>query len=137
MIFNDVNLGDLPKIAKYLIENNDRRVFLFKGEMGAGKTTLIKSICKVLKCQDEVSSPTFALINHYLSERYGDVFHFDFYRIKTSEEAMDIGFEEYIDSGAYCFIEWPEMVLKLISVNYVEVQIVSNRLTRQINVHLS
>ena len=116
---------------------SERKIILFNGEMGAGKTTLIKAICHELGCEDEVSSPTFSLVNHYVSPSAGDVFHFDCYRLKSTEEAMDIGFEEYLESGSYCLIEWPEIILKLISEPYVEVEVISNPTSRQINLHLS
>lgn len=105
---------------------------MFSGEMGAGKTTLIKAFCRELKCEDEVSSPTFSLVNHYVSPSKGDVFHFDLYRLNTLEEAMDIGFEEYLDSGAFCLIEWPEIILKLISEPYVNIEVISNPTGRSI-----
>lgn len=88
----------------------DNRVFAFYGEMGAGKTTLIKALCRVLKVSDVTSSPSFGLIHEYRSDRGDLVYHFDFYRIETVEEIFDIGYEEYIYSGDYCFLEWPELV---------------------------
>ncbi len=90
------------------------RIFAFYGDMGSGKTTLIKSICKQLKVIDNVSSPTFALINEYETEDHGLIFHFDFYRIKKIEELYDIGYEDYFYSGQYCFIEWPEKAEELL-----------------------
>ncbi len=84
---------------------------------------MIKEFCKQLKCIDEVSSPTFSLINNYKTENGADIFHFDFYRIKSPEEAMDMGFEEYLDSGEYCFIEWPEIIMNLIFTEYVRIRI--------------
>jgi tRNA threonylcarbamoyladenosine biosynthesis protein TsaE len=89
-------------------------VFAFYGSMGAGKTTFIKAICKQLKVTDNVSSPTFALINEYESEEHGLIYHFDLYRIKKIEELYDIGYEDYFYGGQYCFIEWPEKAEELL-----------------------
>lgn len=103
------------------------RVFLFYGDMGAGKTTLIKSLCKALGVADNISSPTFAIVNEYRAAN-NTIYHFDFYRLKTETEAMDMGFEEYLYSGSYCFIEWPEKVPELLPENYISVniQVVAN-----------
>ena len=103
-------------------------IFFLLGYMGAGKTTLIKSFCKVLDVIDEVNSPTFSIVNEYFTEKEDSIYHFDFYRIEQLEEAYDIGYEEYIDSGQYCFIEWPEKIATLLppeTVN-VDLQIVEN-----------
>jgi tRNA threonylcarbamoyladenosine biosynthesis protein TsaE len=129
-------VSDLPKIAKDILAATSKKVFLFNGEMGAGKTTLIKQFCTLLECEDETSSPTFSLVNHYVSVKHGDIFHFDFYRINSVEEAFDIGFEEYLASDSICLIEWPEKIMKLISEPYVNIEIVSNPQSRFINVHL-
>jgi tRNA threonylcarbamoyladenosine biosynthesis protein TsaE len=98
-------------------------LFALYGEMGSGKTTLIKSFCKALNTTDNVSSPTFALINEYQTENSGPVYHFDVYRIKKIEEVMDIGYETYFYSGNYVFVEWPEMIEELLPENYVYIQI--------------
>ena len=98
------------------------RVFLFYGDMGAGKTTLIKSLCKALGVTDNISSPTFAIVNEYRAAN-NTVYHFDFYRLKTQTEAMDMGFEEYFYSGNYCFIEWPDKVPELLPESYVSIKI--------------
>ncbi len=90
------------------------RVMAFYGAMGVGKTTFIKAICDRLGVSDRVSSPSFPIVNQYVMEGGGQVFHFDFYRIKKPDEAFDLGFEEYIYSGHYCFIEWPEKVEELL-----------------------
>ena len=91
--------------------------------MGSGKTTFIKSICKVLGSDDIINSPTFSLVNQYLTQDNESLFHFDFYRIEKLEEVMDIGYEEYFYSGSYCFIEWPEMIKELLPENFVYVKI--------------
>jgi len=114
-------LNDLPRAAKELIDfAGPNRVFLFYGEMGAGKTTLIKSVCKVLGVLDPVSSPTFSIVNEYLSDSES-VYHFDFYRIKNETEAYDLGYEDYLYSGNYCFIEWPEKIANLLPERFVKV----------------
>lgn len=100
-------------------------VFLFEGEMGAGKTTLIKSICRQLGMNDTASSPTYSIVNEYAYPA-GKIYHFDFFRIKDESEALDIGFEEYLTSGYYCFIEWPEMIPHLWPAHYIEVRLVES-----------
>jgi len=118
------NLESLPNTAKLLLENfPEDRVFAFYGSMGAGKTTLIKSICRALGSKDNITSPTFALINEYTTAKQSFIYHFDFYRIKKLEEAYDLGYEDYIYSGNYCFIEWPEMIESLLPEGIVEVRI--------------
>lgn len=115
---------DLPTIALKILEClNEERIFIFKGPMGAGKTTLIKAFCDVLEVTDVVTSPTFSLVNEYHRETGDPVYHFDFYRIKKLEEVYDIGYEEYFFSNEYCLIEWPEMVRELLPDSYVYVNI--------------
>ena len=118
------SLEELKDVAKKLIkEFPDERVFAFYGKMGAGKTTFIQSICEVLGTDDIVTSPTFALINEYTSVEFPSIYHFDFYRINDMEEAFDLGYEDYVYSGDYCFIEWPEMIEPLLPNKFVEVKI--------------
>ncbi|MDD2576123.1 MAG: tRNA (adenosine(37)-N6)-threonylcarbamoyltransferase complex ATPase subunit type 1 TsaE, partial [Bacteroidales bacterium] len=94
------SISELQTIAQQIIDSyKDDRIFILEGEMGAGKTTLTKSICKHLGANDNVCSPTFAIVNQYFSEKAGDIYHFDFYRINKEQEAFDIGFEEYLYSG--------------------------------------
>ena len=101
----------------------DDRFFAFFGKMGVGKTTLIKEICAALGVEDNVCSPTFAIVNEY-SDREGEpVYHFDFYRLKSVAEAYDIGYEEYFYSGCYCFTEWTEKIEELLPERYVRVEI--------------
>ena len=104
-------LADLDAAARQLlIEAGTRRVWLFFGEMGAGKTTFTKAICRALGVTSVVQSPTFGLVNEYITETGESVYHFDCYRLRNQAEAFDIGIEEYFESGAYCFVEWPERI---------------------------
>lgn len=104
-------LVELPKIASQIIElAKDTKNVLFYAKMGAGKTTLIKEIIKQLGVTDNVSSPTFSLVNEYLSNNNETIYHFDFYRIENEEEALDIGIEDYFYKNAWCFIEWPQNI---------------------------
>jgi len=115
---------DLYLIAKRLIDDHpDSRIFAFYGSMGAGKTTFIKVVSEVLHVTGQVTSPTFAIINQYDSKLGLPVYHFDFYRIKRLEEALDIGYEDYFFSGSYCLIEWPEMIEQLLPEGAVKVRI--------------
>ncbi|MBV2226455.1 MAG: tRNA (adenosine(37)-N6)-threonylcarbamoyltransferase complex ATPase subunit type 1 TsaE [Sphingobacterium mizutaii] len=114
MEYRVANTESLPAAAAWLIENaGNKRVFVFQAPMGAGKTTFIKAICAYLQVEDSTSSPTFSIVNEYHSEN-GPIYHFDFYRLKSEQEAFDLGYEEYFYSGDYCFIEWPEKIPNLI-----------------------
>jgi tRNA threonylcarbamoyladenosine biosynthesis protein TsaE len=108
MKFTIHSLTDLEKAAHEIIRNSTYKIFTLSGNLGAGKTTLVKAFCKVLNSPDEVTSPTFSLVNEYIIPS-GRIYHFDLYRISSMEELLNIGFDEYIDSGNYCFIEWPEI----------------------------
>jgi tRNA threonylcarbamoyladenosine biosynthesis protein TsaE len=123
-IFRFTELSELNAVSTELLKiGKDVPVWLFNGNMGAGKTTLIKSICNELGIKSLVQSPTFALVNEYLSESQQVVYHFDFYRIKDETEALDMGVEEYFDSGDYCFIEWPEKIQSLWPSHYLELKL--------------
>jgi len=114
--------ASLDEVAHAIIAfAGDEKVWLFYGEMGAGKTTLIKSLCKAYGVTDTVSSPTFALVNEYHSKAGKVFYHFDFYRIQDESEAMDIGCEEYFYSEQHCFIEWPEKIISLIPDRYMKI----------------
>lgn len=116
--------NELPAAASALLKfAGNEKIFLFKGEMGAGKTTLIKSLCLQLGMIDNVSSPTYSIVNEYVFPE-GKIYHFDFFRIKDESEAFDIGFEEYLMSGEYCFIEWPEMIAGLWPKHFIEIKVV-------------
>ncbi|MBQ5975790.1 MAG: tRNA (adenosine(37)-N6)-threonylcarbamoyltransferase complex ATPase subunit type 1 TsaE [Bacteroidales bacterium] len=117
------NLEQLPRLASDLLEEfREERFFAFFGKMGVGKTTLIKALCDQLGVKEVVCSPTFAIINEYTSGEGEPVYHFDFYRLKSAEEAYDIGYEEYFYSGMYCFTEWTEKIEQLLPEHYVRVE---------------
>jgi len=120
----DCTLANLPRVASDLIKFAEgERIWLFYGNLGAGKTTLIKQICKQLGVQGSLpGSPTFSIINEYPATS-GKVFHFDFYRMKNEIEILDLGVDEYFDSGNYCLIEWPERLGSLIPENYFKILI--------------
>jgi tRNA threonylcarbamoyladenosine biosynthesis protein TsaE len=108
------HLGELDAAAHQLLaDGRDTPVWLLRGEMGAGKTTLIKALCRALGVVSVVQSPTFGLINEYTTGEGRPVYHFDCYRLRNELEAYDVGMEEYFDSGAYCFVEWPDRVAAL------------------------
>lgn len=135
MVLDSISASQLPAIASQIIEfAANSRIFLFYGDMGAGKTTLIKALCESLGTTEPVTSPTFSIVNEYegAAER---IYHFDFYRLKTETEALDMGYEEYFYSGAYCFIEWPEKIPNLLPDHYVGIKItVKNDDLREINI---
>ncbi|MFA6199336.1 MAG: tRNA (adenosine(37)-N6)-threonylcarbamoyltransferase complex ATPase subunit type 1 TsaE [Bacteroidales bacterium] len=118
------SLEELPKVARQiLLDYKDERIFVLNGSMGAGKTTFTKAVCEVLGVKDNVCSPTFAIINEYFSDIVGDIYHFDFYRINKEEEAFDIGLEEYLYSGNYCFMEWSERIINLLPKHFTRITI--------------
>lgn len=101
--------NELPRVAKEFIEKiGQDRIFLFYGDMGAGKTTFIAEICRQLGAQDDFGSPTFSLVNEYLDRDGNPIYHFDLYRIDTPREVSDMGAEEYFNSGDLCLVEWPD-----------------------------
>lgn len=111
----------------FIRQMGDHTVFAFYGEMGAGKTTFIKSVCEELGVEDVINSPTFAIVNEYRSSTTSElIYHFDFYRINKVSEAEDIGTEDYFYSGALCFIEWPEKIDELLPFDVVKVTITVN-----------
>lgn len=123
-------IDQLDDIASWVVDKaGEERIWVFKGEMGAGKTTLVKSIAKQLNVVDPISSPTFGLVNHYARNTGEEIYHFDFYRIEDPDEVLDIGIEEYFYSGNFCWIEWPEKIAPylpeeffLIEIAYLDTQ---------------
>ena len=124
----------LPQAAEAILANSaGNKIFLFYGEMGAGKTTLIKVLCEALGVTEQATSPTFSIVNEYIG-RDSRIFHFDFYRLKNQTEALDMGCEEYFYSGDYCFIEWPDKIPDMLPSHYISVNIsVLNDNTRKIS----
>ena len=108
------SLDQIDSAAKQVLAANPEKVILFNGPMGAGKTTFIKALCRAMDIHDVTSSPTFSLVNEYVSDAGETVYHFDVYRLKQESEALDMGIEEYLYSGNYCFIEWAEKIPSLI-----------------------
>lgn len=124
-------LEELRGVADaFIMKYPESGVFALKGEMAAGKTTFVRAVCKALKLED-ASSPTFSLVNHYENGK-SSVYHFDLYRLKNIEEALDFGIEEYLDRRAYLFIEWPEIVQSLLPEHTVEITISDDLGTREI-----
>ena len=120
----EICLNTIEQAAdKFLTETKGHKQFAFYGGMGAGKTTFITALCSRLKALDLVSSPTFSIVNEYETESGTTIYHFDFYRIEEPEELFDIGFEEYISSDNWCFIEWPEKGEGLIPDSFINVNI--------------
>lgn len=127
----EIIIKSLDEIGEKALElvgiTKDARIFAFYGKMGAGKTTFIRALCEALGVEEPVTSPTFAIVNEYEiihpQSSAKRVFHFDFYRIRRLEEAFDIGFEDYLDSGDFCFIEWPELIESLLPEETVRVSI--------------
>ena len=125
-MIKNYSLQHLPEIAKEVLQFAEHKVLLFYGEMGVGKTTLIKEIVKQLGVLDTVSSPTFSLVNEYHTKNEEIVYHFDFYRVDNEEEAMDMGIEEYLYSNNWCLVEWPNKVENLLPLKSVIITITTN-----------
>ena len=124
MILKIPTLSFLPSAAQqFAAAMGDRTIFAFYGQMGSGKTTFIRALCEALGVTESVNSPTFAIVNEYLSGTGNPIYHFDFYRIKSLQEALDIGLEDYLYSGHLCLIEWPEYIEKLLPEETVKVAI--------------
>ena len=119
----DYSLTDLPSVAAQIVAEIQSPVILLIGSMGAGKTTLIKALCKVLQVEDEVSSPTYSLVNEYETEAGETIYHFDLYRLNSPEEALDFGVEEYLESGNICLIEWPEKIVDFLPERFGVIKI--------------
>lgn len=124
MILQCNDLSELPFIAKQIIDfGKGYKIWLLNGRMGAGKTTLTQAICKALGSMNNISSPTFSLVNEYVSGDDKEVYHFDFYRIESEIEAVDVGCDEYFYSGNLCLIEWSEKIPSLIPSQNIEINI--------------
>jgi tRNA threonylcarbamoyladenosine biosynthesis protein TsaE len=118
-------ISRLPEIASQIIGlAGESKVWIFEGELGAGKTTLIKELCEQLEVVDNVSSPTFSIVNEYETTEGEAIYHFDFYRIRSEAEAADIGVDEYFYSGNYCFIEWPSKIPSLLPEEYLKITLI-------------
>lgn len=125
------NINQLPEVAKsILVHNKNTRIFAIYGEMGAGKTTLIKEFCACLKSTNIVSSPTFTLINEYEDDAENPIYHFDLYRLKTIQEAIQIGAEDYFYSNHYCFIEWPDIISSILPEETINIKITVDETTK-------
>lgn len=129
---NTISIQDIEHIREaareFIQQMGDAHVFAFYGKMGAGKTTFVKAICEELGVQDVITSPTFAIINEYEASSTGQyegipIYHFDFYRIKKQEEVYDIGFEDYVESGSICLMEWPELIEDILPADTVKISI--------------
>ena len=131
------NLDQLNSVSKQIIAHvSPHKKFAFYGEMGVGKTTLIKALSLHLGVTDVVSSPTFSIVNEYLINESDKIYHFDFFRIEDEQEAYDMGCEEYFFSNAYCFIEWPERITNLIEEDMVRIKMSIEAAARRIEVIL-
>ena len=117
------SLDKIDEIAKKILQNSRTKIIIFSGQMGSGKTTLISSISKILGSNSTVSSPTFSIINEYVLPN-DKIYHFDFYRIKNYTEALDIGFEEYLKSDSWNFIEWPEKIYPLLPKEIIHLKLI-------------
>ncbi len=119
-----VKLDKLQELAAEIVEKySEYRIFVLQGEMGAGKTTFSKSFCNLLGAKEDVNSPTFSIANIYTSNKFGEIYHFDFYRLESTREAIDIGIDDYLYSGNYCIIEWADIIIDYIPKPYVEIKI--------------
>ncbi len=116
-------LSEIEQIATAVLAKNPQKVIVFNGEMGTGKTTFIKALCRVLGVENETSSPTFSIVNEYKTNKNQIIYHFDVYRLKNEIEALDMGIEEYLFSGNYCFVEWAEKIPNLMPQNYTIINI--------------
>jgi tRNA threonylcarbamoyladenosine biosynthesis protein TsaE len=137
-VFEFNSLDQLSVASDWVIKQaGENKIIAFYGEMGAGKTTLIKEICCRLGTESNITSPTFAIVNEYPLTSGNSIFHFDFYRLQKFQELLDIGFEEYLFSGNYCFIEWPELAEPLLPENTVKIKIESMPDSKRILSHIA
>jgi tRNA threonylcarbamoyladenosine biosynthesis protein TsaE len=130
------NISEIQKTAADFLRGfSSEKIFAFHGELGAGKTTFIKALCEELGVKDAMSSPSFSLVNEYHDAKNNPVYHFDLYRLRSPEEAFDIGLEEYLYSGNYCFIEWPERAGELLPEETVHITIRTIGESREISAY--
>lgn len=122
MHLENIGLEEINTVARAILEHGKSNVYLFIGDMGSGKTTLIREICELLEVEDNVASPTFSLVNEYKTKE-GLVFHFDFYRVDSLDEALEAGVEDYFYSGDLCLIEWPEIVEPILPDKFLIIEI--------------
>ena len=128
-------ISELNEISQSIINRiGDKDIICFYGEMGVGKTPLIKALCEKLGVKDNVSSPTFSIVNEYVSLDGESIFHFDFYRMEKEEEAFDMGYEDYFYNGELCLIEWPEKVKSIIPEDIMRIDIIKNKDQRIIEI---
>ena len=133
--FTILNENELDEVAEFLCKHHlHNKIFLFYGEVGAGKTTLIKKICKYLKIEDNVTSPTFSIVNKYTYTKNYIVSHFDFYRVKNISEVYNIGVYEYLNNSKFCFFEWPEVANEIFTDKYLKIFIKVKNSKRIINI---
>ena len=133
--FTITDENELDKVARFICKHYlHNKIFLFYGEVGAGKTTLIKKICKYLKVEDNVTSPTFSIVNNYTYANNHTISHFDFYRLESIDEVYNIGVYEYLDSSKFCFFEWPEVADKIFTEKNLKIFIRVNNSERIINI---
>lgn len=116
-------ISQINDVAKQILTREPQKIILFNGEMGVGKTTLIKELCAVLGVKNATSSPTFSIVNEYQIDNNTAVYHFDLYRLKSSEEALDMGIDDYLYSNQWCFIEWSEKIIELIPEKHSIIQL--------------
>ncbi len=121
------HIDEIREVARQFMKLvGNHRILAFYGKMGVGKTTFIKALCEELGVEDVINSPTFAIVNEYKDGEGETIYHFDFYRIKRAEEVFDIGFEEYIDSGNLCLMEWPELIEPVLPEETLRIKITEN-----------
>ena len=126
------SIETLSSVALQLLTLSDNRIFVLYGEMGVGKTTLVKQFCYHLKIIDSVSSPTFSLVNEYINCDGNKIFHFDLYRLDNVDELIKIGIDSYLNSGNYCFIEWPNLIGPFLTENYTAIKIMEDANKREL-----
>ncbi len=134
-----ISINELPSVAKSILRFAEgRRIFAFEADMGAGKTTLIKEICRQLGSVDSFSSPTFSIVNEYaIAGAAQRIYHIDLYRLKDLEEAMDLGLQEYLNGQDYCFIEWPGLAKELLPAETVNIHIKSEGNIRNVSIFMN